>query len=330
MDNATASKLVLDQLVSVATSSSAALDLSKESTLTSVFAGLSVSASAISLIASANSVVGSTLQDLYDVQSIIQGAVLEVSGSNADTAFKALNNLVSMVNNPDPASRQQVLEVSLASNFDLGDNPNTHISFDATPIFRVNLLNLIAKKSVAAGDLVILNDSVDALSAQHTITADDLAKGYAEISLAQLPVKQGILISAQIFSQSTDKIYAKGFTSISMQTPSVVQDLGLNSAGQLSVTGKLASLAGSGGVDPALGNLGTLALSSDGSYTYSVDNNLAKTLNAGEVHIDTFTVKLGSGSSASRNSAAPAWCWIRKSSSQAIRERSWTCPPAAR
>ena len=298
-DNATASKAVLDQLASVVTSSTVKLDLSQEVTLNSVFSGLNVSASAVSLIASVNSVVGNTLQDLYDVQSIIQGAVLEVSGSNADSAFKALSTLVSMVNNPDPASRQQVLQVSLASTMDVGANANSHISFDATPVFRVNLSNLIAKKSIAEGDLVILNDTVDSVSASHAINADDLAKGYADVALSQLPVRQGILVSAQIFSQSTEKIYAKGFTSISKSTPSVTQDVDVDATAHLTVAGKLAALAASSSVSATSDNLGTLTLASDGSYTYSVANNLAQALTAGEVHIDTFTVTLGNASSAS-------------------------------
>ncbi len=298
-DSATASKAVLDKLASVVSASTVALDLSQESSLNTVFSGLNVSASAVSLIASANSVVGNTLQDLYDVQSIIQGAVLEVSGTNAETAFRALNTLVSMVNNPDPASRQQVLQVSLASTMDVGANANSHISFDATPVFRVDLSNLIAKKSVAVGDLVILNDTVDAVSASHAITASDLAQGYADMALSQLPVRQGILISAQIFSQSSEKIYAKGFTSISKSTPSVTQDVDVDATAHLTATGKLAALAASGGVVAASDNLGALTLANDGSYTYRVSNKLAQALTEGEVHIDTFTVTLGSASSAS-------------------------------
>ena len=293
-DNASGSKAVLDNLVSVVTSSSVKLDLSQESTLNSVFSGLNVSASAVSLIASANSVVGNTLQELYDVQSIIQGAVLEVASNpsaNALTAFSALTELVSMVNNPDPTARQQVLKLALADSMDLGTGPNSHISYNATPLVRVSLSGV---SGVVASDKIYLHEDVDNLSVFHEVTAADLALGYADIAFAGLPVRDGILISATVGHSST-KSFATGFTSITKSTPSVTQDANVDSAGYLSLNGKLAALAASSGVDAGSDNLGTLKLASDGSYTYSVSNTLARPLMAGEMHVDTFTVKFGSG-----------------------------------
>ena len=40
----------------------------------------------------------------------------------------------------------------------------------------------------------------------------------------------------------------------------------------------------------APGNLGTLTLAADGTYTYSVDNNATQSLGDGQIHTDTFTV----------------------------------------
>ncbi len=297
IDNATASKSVLDKLVAVATSSSVALDLSQASTLNSVFADLNVSASAVALIASANKVVGNTLQDLYNVQSIIQGTVMEISNNpsaNALTAFNSLTELVSMVNNPDPTARQQILKIALLDSMNLGDGPNSHVSYNAAPVMRVSLSGV---KDVAVLDKIYLHDDADNLSAFHEVTAADLAQGFVDIAFAELPVRDGILISATLGHTST-KSFATGFTSISKSTPSLTQDVGVDSTSHLTLTGQLAALTGSTGVDTATGNWGSLTVLNDGSYTYRVANSLAKPLADGEVHTDTFTVKLGSSSNA--------------------------------
>lgn len=297
IDNATASKLVLDKLVAVATSSSVALDLSQSSTLNSVFKDLNVSASAVALIASANKVVGNTLQDLYNVQSIIQGSVMEIStnpSANALTAFNSLIELVSMVNNPDPAARQQILKLALVDTMDLGEGPNSHISYSAAPVLRVSLSGI---KDVSVMDKIYLHDDADNLSAFHEVTAADLAQGYADVAFAELPVRDGILISATLGHTST-KSFAAGFTSISKSTPLLTQDIGVNSNDQLVLTGKLAALTVPNAIEAASGNWGTLSFASDGTYTYCVANSLAKPLAAGEVHTDTFNVKLGSSGNA--------------------------------
>src|SRR6185295_11967161 len=50
-------------------------------------------------------------------------------------------------------------------------------------------------------------------------------------------------------------------------------------------------------VTSAAGNLGTLVLAANGSYTYSVVNNAAQYLGAGDTKTDTFTVKSLDGTS---------------------------------
>jgi VCBS repeat-containing protein len=50
-------------------------------------------------------------------------------------------------------------------------------------------------------------------------------------------------------------------------------------------------------VTPAYGNLGTLSLTTDGHYTYAVDNSLTQSLGAGDTKIDSFTVTSADGTS---------------------------------
>ncbi|RTL61589.1 MAG: tandem-95 repeat protein [Hyphomicrobiales bacterium] len=77
----------------------------------------------------------------------------------------------------------------------------------------------------------------------------------------------------------------------------VTEDAAVNTAGQLTATGKLSIVDVDRGeaafkttVASAAGNLGALTLAADGNYTYAVDNSKVQYLGAGDTKTDTFTV----------------------------------------
>ncbi|WP_217474757.1 VCBS domain-containing protein [Stutzerimonas stutzeri] len=81
-------------------------------------------------------------------------------------------------------------------------------------------------------------------------------------------------------------------------TDSVTEDLNVNGLGNLTTGGTLtvtdpdAGEAGfSGTVTPANGTLGSLTITSTGTWTYSVPNTLVQYLKAGETKTETFTVR---------------------------------------
>ncbi|SFN60836.1 VCBS repeat-containing protein [Bradyrhizobium sp. Rc3b] len=84
----------------------------------------------------------------------------------------------------------------------------------------------------------------------------------------------------------------------------VTEDLAANNAGNLTAVGSISvsdpdagQSSFQAGVLTGPGNLGTLNLSANGSYTYTVANNAAQYLGAGETKIDTFRVISQDGSS---------------------------------
>ncbi|PUE29292.1 hypothetical protein B9Z39_04280 [Limnohabitans sp. JirII-29] len=82
---------------------------------------------------------------------------------------------------------------------------------------------------------------------------------------------------------------------------SVIEDANANADGNLTASGTIsisdvdgaASLSTS--VTSAQGNLGTLSLGADGSYTYSVANSATQYLGAAQTKVDTFTVTAADG-----------------------------------
>ncbi|MHC4050467.1 VCBS domain-containing protein [Bradyrhizobium sp. 25ACV] len=84
----------------------------------------------------------------------------------------------------------------------------------------------------------------------------------------------------------------------------VTEDLAANNAGNLTAVGSISvsdpdagQSSFQAGVLTGPGNLGTLNLSANGSYTYTVANNAAQYLGAGETKIDTFRVTSQDGTS---------------------------------
>jgi VCBS repeat-containing protein len=81
------------------------------------------------------------------------------------------------------------------------------------------------------------------------------------------------------------------------QIRDVTQDLNVSTTGNLTATGQLTATdpdQGQSSFQPGAtgptGNLGTLTLAADGTYTYSVANSATQSLGAGQTHTDVFTV----------------------------------------
>ena len=69
----------------------------------------------------------------------------------------------------------------------------------------------------------------------------------------------------------------------------------LAASGTISISDVDSAATFQSNVIPAAGNLGSLALNSDGSYTYTVPNNAVQYLNSGQTKVDTFTITSADG-----------------------------------
>jgi VCBS repeat-containing protein len=83
---------------------------------------------------------------------------------------------------------------------------------------------------------------------------------------------------------------------------SVTEDVGVNGSGNLVASGTIGITDADQGqavfitaVTATQGNLGSLVLGTDGSYTYSVANNTVQGLISGQSRVDTFTVQAADG-----------------------------------
>jgi VCBS repeat-containing protein len=84
----------------------------------------------------------------------------------------------------------------------------------------------------------------------------------------------------------------------------VTEDTGVNGSGNLTATGSISILDPDAGeaifnptVTPSAGNLGTLTLATNGTYTYTVANSLVQSLGQGQTKIDSFTIAAVDGTS---------------------------------
>ena len=140
--------------------------------------------------------------------------------------------------------------------------------------------------------------------ATHSFTLDPTNAAYQHLAAGQVVpvtvlygVSDGIATSAASVTFNVTGV--NDAASIGEPTAvAVTEDASVGAGGLLTATGTLAVADvddGEAGFQAAVtagsGNLGSLSLATDGSYTYGVANAAVQFLGAGESHVDTFTVR---------------------------------------